>query len=94
MKHQANYPWLTHACIVTLQPVLALLGKISSNFNNQEFLKAGDSLRHDKHEKLMRLMKDTIERLQIGMVTNSIAHHGKAPKSYNYFQLSIEWISP
>ena len=28
------------------------------------------------------------------MATKSIAHYGKAPQSHNYFQLSIEEISP
>ena len=38
--NQANCPWLTHACVTTMQPVFALLGNISSNFDYQEFLKA------------------------------------------------------
>ena len=85
VKHQANYHWLTHACVATLKPVLALLGKIRSNFGHHEFLKAGDSLPCNKHTKLMCLMNGTIERLKIGMVINSMNHCDKALQSCNFF---------
>ena len=39
-------------------------------------------------------MNDTLERLQISMAANSIVHYGQAPYSCNYFQRSIEGISP
>ena len=74
--------------------MFALIGNISSNFDNQELLKTGDTLQHDKHAKIMRLMNDTIELLQISMATNSIAHCGQAQQSCNYFQRSSEGISP
>ena len=38
-------------------------------------------------------MNETIELLQIGMVTKYIAHHEQEPQSRNYFQLSVEGIS-
>ena len=78
MKNQATCPCLTHACVASLQPVFALLGNVSLNFDHHEFLKAGDSFSHEKHAKLMHSMKDTIERLWIGMVTNSISHCDQA----------------
>ena len=94
MKHQAACSWLTHACVATLQPVFAFLDNIKSNFDHDEFLKSGESLPCDKHEKLMHLMNELIKKLQIGMVINSIAHYGQAPQSCRYLQRSIEGISP
>ena len=83
IKHQTTFLWLMHACVAALQPTHAFLGNISSNFDYYEFLKVGDSLPYEKHAKLIRLINDTIERLQIEMVTKSITHYGKAPQSHN-----------
>ena len=94
MKHQSNCPWLTHARVATMQPVVVLLGNIRLNFYNQEFLKAGVILPYDKHARLMQLVKGTLERLQLGMKTNFISHYCQAPQSCSYFQHSIEGISP
>ena len=63
MTNQANCPWLTHACVSTLKPVLVLLGNISSNFDNQEFLKESYSLPYEKNVRLARLTHDTFEQL-------------------------------
>ena len=35
VKNQANFPRLTHAYIATLQPALAFIGNINSNFDDQ-----------------------------------------------------------
>ena len=63
MKHQAAYPWLSHMHVYNLQPVLALLGKTSTHFDHHEFLKSSDSMLHEKHSNLMRLMNENIDRL-------------------------------
>ena len=69
VNHQDSCTWLNYSRVATLQPVLALLGNVKTNFNYRQSLKVGDSILCYKHEKIMRLVKETIERLQIGMVT-------------------------
>ena len=60
MKHQENFTWLTHSRVTVLQPVIAFLGNIISNFDYQEFLKSIDTLPCGKHARLVHLMHDTL----------------------------------
>ena len=75
MKHKENCPCLNHAQVATLQPVFVLLGNIISNFNDQDFLKAGENMSHGKHARLIDLMQDNLEWLKIGMKNNSISYN-------------------
>ena len=39
-------------------------------------------------------MQENIERLQLGMNTNTIFHYRQAPQSHRHFQRSVEGTQP
>ena len=93
-KHQGSCPWLTHTLIAAMQPLFACLHNISLNFESQETLALGDTLPHDNCAIILCLMQEILERLQLGMNTNSIAQYGQEQQSHRHFQYSTEGIPP